>query len=77
MYFWLVLGLGIGLMGQLGDLFESSLKRDAGVKDASDIIPGHGGLLDRFDSYLFASMFTYLSIAICVSIPFLSELFTK
>ena len=48
-------GISAGLAGQLGDLFESILKRDFGVKDSSNIIPGHGGMLDRFDSFLIAA----------------------
>ena len=47
-----VLGLLVGLSGQLGDLMLSSIKRDVGIKDMDAIIPGHGGLLDRFDSAL-------------------------
>ncbi|MFQ6103038.1 MAG: phosphatidate cytidylyltransferase [Candidatus Glassbacteria bacterium] len=49
-----VLGITAGLVSQLGDIFESMLKRMGNVKDSSRIIPGHGGILDRFDGMLFA-----------------------
>jgi phosphatidate cytidylyltransferase len=49
----------IALFGTLGDLFESALKRAAKVKDAGNIIPGHGGILDRLDSFLFAAPIGY------------------
>ncbi|RCK75900.1 MAG: Phosphatidate cytidylyltransferase [Ignavibacteriae bacterium] len=56
----LIFGLVIGTIGQIGDLVESLIKRDAGVKDSASIIPGHGGFLDRFDSLLFVSPVLYL-----------------
>lgn len=54
------LGLVLAVVGMIGDLFESSLKRSASVKDSSSLIPGHGGVLDRVDSYLFAAPMYFL-----------------
>ena len=53
--------LAATLFGQIGDLVESAIKRDCGVKDSSNLIPGHGGVLDRFDSLLFALPIVYFT----------------
>ena len=59
-----LLGAGLAGLGMAGDLFESLLKRGAGVKDASALIPGHGGLLDRIDSLLFAGPGFHLMLSV-------------
>ena len=57
---WTIIAVLIVIFGTLGDLIESKFKRNAGVKDSGNVMPGHGGFLDRLDSIIFASPFIYL-----------------
>jgi phosphatidate cytidylyltransferase len=61
---WMILATVIVIAGSIGDLVESKFKRAAGVKDSGAILPGHGGMLDRLDSLVFAAPFAYLTLNI-------------
>lgn len=62
----LAIGVLVGVCGQVGDLVESLLKRDAASGDSSDLIPGHGGILDRFDSLYFGAPIVYYYLRVAV-----------
>lgn len=59
-FIWTITALLVGIFGTIGDLVESKFKRMADVKDSGNIMPGHGGILDRFDSVIFVAPFVYL-----------------
>jgi phosphatidate cytidylyltransferase len=61
---WMLLALLIVISGTLGDLIESMLKRSLGIKDSGSILPGHGGLLDRFDAVLLSAPFVFVYLAL-------------
>ncbi len=60
---WPVLGVAVPVLATMGDLVQSMLKRKAGVKDSGSIMPGHGGILDRFDSLIFVSPFVVVLVS--------------
>ena len=61
---WLIISVIISVFGTIGDLIESKYKRQANVKDSGNLMPGHGGLLDRLDSAIFVAPFIYLFLKI-------------
>ncbi|MEI7802459.1 MAG: phosphatidate cytidylyltransferase, partial [Bacteroidota bacterium] len=56
---WIALALIASIIGTIGDLFESMIKRNLGIKDSGNIMPGHGGFLDRFDAFIFCIPFVF------------------
>ena len=74
-YHTIVLGLLIAVFAQIGDLCESMIKRDAGVKDSSNVLPGHGGFLDRTDSYIMTIPIVYYYLQYCVNSNIFLDLF--
>ncbi|MDE7182292.1 MAG: phosphatidate cytidylyltransferase, partial [Clostridia bacterium] len=63
---FLIIGFILSIIAQIGDLFESAIKRDCGIKDSGKLLPGHGGVLDRFDSMLFCSVIVLVAFGLII-----------
>lgn len=63
---FLIIGLILSVIAQIGDLFESAIKRECGIKDSGKLLPGHGGVLDRFDSMLFCSVIVLVAFGLII-----------
>jgi phosphatidate cytidylyltransferase len=70
---WMIMGLIIGVFGTLGDLVESAFKRSLDVKDSGSILPGHGGILDRFDAVLLATPFVLVLLQLVMTVQLMTE----